>query len=659
MIAGQPLTIETAAAPRAIQSGVAELARQATAWFVAAALTIYLGLSGGGYDIVVRSELGLVIWWLVLLGILIGILPRARIERPGWLALGLLTAFLLWNWIGLSWSKSHELTLASVCQISTYLGTLILGLCTVTRQTARPLLGGLAFGITLVCGLAVLSKLEPSLFPADGAASFYATPRLSYPFDYADGVGEFAALGIPLLLYAATSCRTIAARALAAAGLPLVLLCLALTVSRGGMLAAVIGVIAFVVLMPDRIPRLSTLAITALGIAVLMAALLHRAGLRDAISVAPAAERHSMLEFLVVVLVATAAAQAVVALLGRRLQRPRWLQVSRKQGRGISLGICGAVAVVVVVVIAGGSVGQMWHDFKQLNPSSHSNQYFRLLSLAGSHRYQYWQVAFKAFESAPLLGIGPGMFRFYWAQHQTIGEYVQNAHSLWFETLAETGLVGFLLVAGFFGSVVFGGIRRLLRDADAERRALVAAAVAGVAAFCGAAGFDWVWQIGVVPIVAMLLVAVTVAGLREPALPAASGPQARSAPIRRLSLAAACLPAIVVIVIPLASTIAVRKSEAAARTGHTTAALADANIAAKIEPGAASPRLQQALLLEQMGYVANARTAIVAALAREPDNAQLWLVASRIATEDGAARRALADYRRAKQLDPTNTIFGG
>ena len=659
MMAAKPLTIESAAAPTATQSGVAGLTQQAAAWLFAAALTIYLGLSGGGYDLVVRSELGLVIWWLVLLGVLIGLLPRAQIERAGWLALGLLTAFLLWSWIGLAWSNSHELTLDSVCEVSTYLGTLLLGLCIVTRQTARPLLGGLAFGITVVCGLAVLSKLEPSLFPADSAASFYASPRLSYPFDYADGVGEFAALGIPLLLYAATTCRTVAARALAAAGLPLVLLCLALTVSRGGMLAAAIGVIAFVALMPDRIPRLSTLVIAAVGIAVLMAALLHRAALRDEIRAAPAAERHSMLALLVVVVVATAAAQAAVALLGRRLQRPRWLQVSRKRGRAIGFGVCGALALVVVVAIAGGTVGQMWHDFKQLNPSTHSNQYFRLLSLAGSHRYQYWQVAFKAFESAPLIGIGPGMFRFYWAQHQTIGEYVQNAHSLWFETLAEAGLVGLLLIAGFFGSVVFGGIRRLLRDADTERRALLAAAVAGVAAFCGAAGFDWVWQIGVVPMVAMLLVAVGVSGLREPPLPAASGPQARPALIRRLVLAAACLPAIAVIVIPLASTIAVRNSEAAAHSGRTSVALNDANIAAKIEPGAASPRLQQALLLEQMGYVASARTAILAALAREPDNAQLWLAASRIATENGAARRALADYRRAQQLDPTNTIFGG
>src|SRR6185437_14463213 len=112
----------------------------------------------------------------------------------------------------------------------------------------------------------------------------------SYPFDYSDGVGEFAALGLPLLLYAASGARTLLARVLAQAGLPVVLLCLAMTVSRGGIFAAIVGVIAFYALAPDRIPRLVAGAIAAAGIAVLMFALLHREALRDSLGIAPAAE---------------------------------------------------------------------------------------------------------------------------------------------------------------------------------------------------------------------------------------------------------------------------------------------------------------------------------------------------------------------------------
>jgi len=58
------------------------------------------------------------------------------------------------------------------------------------RDTGRALLYGVAAGIALVCALAVLSKLLPSLYPTDPTAHYYATARLRYPFDYSDGVAS-------------------------------------------------------------------------------------------------------------------------------------------------------------------------------------------------------------------------------------------------------------------------------------------------------------------------------------------------------------------------------------------------------------------------------------------------------------------------------------
>src|SRR5436853_7741222 len=101
-----------------------------------------------------------------------------------------------------------------------------------TRVGTRGIVLGLASAIAFVSALAVLSRLVPSWFPADSTANLYATSRLRYPFDYSDGVGEFAALGLPLLLFAATEARTLAGRAVGAAALPVVVLCLAMTVSR-------------------------------------------------------------------------------------------------------------------------------------------------------------------------------------------------------------------------------------------------------------------------------------------------------------------------------------------------------------------------------------------------------------------------------------------
>jgi hypothetical protein len=629
-------------------------------WGAAALLSVYLGLSGGGYDILVRSEIGLLVWWFVLLGVLVGVLPRARVSAVGWIAVGLLAGFLIWTWIGLSWTSSHELTLDDLCMLSTYLGVLLLGLCALTLGSARTLINGLACGVAAVSAIAIMSKLAPSLFPADTGSTFYNTARLGYPFDYADGVGEYAALGLPLVLYMATNGRSLVGRAVATGALMPILLCLAMTVSRGGILAAFVGVIAFFALVPDRIPRLPTFVIAAGGIAVLMVGLLHRAALRDSTAVAPAAERHSMLALICVVVVATVLVQALALLVMRRVARPAWLHVSRRGAQLFTGAIVAAVIAVVIVGFASGTVSHGWHDFKLWQPQAHSNQYLRLVSLAGSHRYQYWQVAWKAFTSSPVHGIGPGTFQFYWFQHTTHAEYIQNAHSLWFETLAETGIIGGLLIVGFFGVAVIGGIARCLRAA-ATHRALIATATAGVIAFCAAASFDWIWQIGVVPMVAMLLVAVTV--MPESARvwqPGASGRRASYRAGRllglRLALGVGSVLAVILIAIPLASTVAVRASQAAVAKGELAKALTDANTAHAIEPGAASPYLQRALVLESANDISGASAAIGAALAREPTDYKLWIIALRLATEADHPRQALADYQNAHALYPTSII---
>jgi hypothetical protein len=637
--------------------------RRSLAWGLAVLLSVYLGLSGGGYDIVVRSEVGLVIWWFVLLGALVGALPHARIPRAGWIAAALLAGFLIWTWIGLSWSDSHELTLDDVCRVSTYLGVFLLGLCVLTPETTRPLVNGLGCGIAIVSAAAVLSKLAPGLFPASAQGnSFYATGRLGYPFGYPDGVGEYAALGLPLVLYTATSARTLVGRALGAAALQPLLLCLAMTVSRGGIVAALVGVVAFIALAPDRIPRLPTFAITAVGIAALMLALLHRPAVRDSLAAAPAGQRHSMLMILVVVVAVAALAQAVVVIAARRVERPRWLHVSRRGAQAVTAAIVLLVVIVVIVGIASGATGKLWHDFKLWNPPTNSNEYFRLFSVAGSHRYQYWQVAWKAFTGSPLHGIGSGTFQYYWNAHAgRFAEKIVNAHSLWFETLAETGIVGWLLLAGFFALVAIGGAVRTLRAAGGERT-LLATSTAGIVAFCAAASFDWIWQIGVVPIVAMLLAAVTFAARHHPAgQPAASKPRASSALRRwlrpRLLLVPAALLAMVVIAIPLASTVAFRSSQNAVRSGHLQQALADARTAQAIEPGASSPYMQEALVLEQANDISAAAVAIRQAIAHAPNNFLLWLLADPIAVAQDHPGAALFDYQRARALFPNFPVL--
>jgi hypothetical protein len=621
-------------------------------WLLGFGPATYLALSGGGYDVVVRSEVGIAVCWLVLLGMLAGLLPRARMPLAGWTAALLLGAFLAWTWIAVNWSGSREQTLDEAGRVAGYVGVLLLGLSVVTRETVRSLLSGLACAITLVSALAVLSRLQPAWFPADSAANFYATSRLSYPFDYSDGVGEFAALGLPLLLFLASDARTIAGRALAAAGIPAVGLCLALTVSRGGMLAAAAGLIVFFALAPDRLPRLATALAAAGGVTVAMVALLHRAGVRNAFLLpAPAGQRHSMLLVLVLVCVGVGLVQTGISLAVLRGRRPRRLVVSPRQARAFAAVLGLGVVAAVIVAVASGADHRLWEQFKQPNPPS-GDKYLRLLSVAGSHRYQYWQAAIAAFHTSPWKGIGPGTFQFYWAQHNSLSEYVLNAHSLYIETLAELGIIGVALIGGLFAFVLADGVVRVRRSTPALALP-IATAVASFAGFCAAAAFDWVWQIGVMPLIAMLLVAAALCGVRSPE-PIGPG---RGRPRTRAALALGCVISLWAIAVPLAMTDAVRSSQAAVRRGDYRAALSDASTAQRLEPSAASPRLQQALILERLGDIGGASRAIGQAQSREKSNWRLWLVGSQIATESDRPRLALAEYRRARALDPTSPIF--
>jgi hypothetical protein len=669
-------------------------------WLATFALVTYLALSGGGYDIVARSQIGLLLWWFVLLGVIVGVLPRRPLSRGTWAAFGLLAGFAAWSWIATSWSGSEELTSAEVARVFTYLGVLVLGACVLTRKSAPAMLNGLTCAIAFVSALAVLSRLAPSLFPGNPTSSFYAVARLSYPFDYADGVGEFAALGLPLLLWASSGARTLLGRAAAAAGLPLVLFCLALTVSRGGILAAAVGVAMFVALAPDRLPKLATIALAAVATAVLMAALLTRHALfHEYLASAPSSQRASMGLILVLVLAVTAFLHGALQVATRRISRPRWLRISRRGAQVIAAAIAALAAALVIVAFAGGVVHHLWDQFKQPNPpATAGGEYLRLLSVAGSHRYQYWQAAISAFDTAPWKGIGPGTYQFWWAAHNTLSEFVRNAHSLWIETLAETGIIGAALIFSFFLFSLIAGSVRALR-AEAGLRLQITAAVAGVGAFCAAAAFDWVWQIGVMPMIAMLLVAIAVsadseaAPADEPASALASAhersaengpaeprsaengpaePHFEAAPTGHVAVAArpphwrtrivvglGALVSLWAILVPLSTTVAGRASQSAAVRGDLRAALSDAADAQQIDPDAASPRLQRALVLEQLGDVSGASQAIAAAVSREPANWALWLVASRIATEADMPRVALADYRRARALNPTSPIFRG
>ncbi len=239
-----------------------------------------------------------------------------------------------------------------------------------------------------------------------------------------------------------------------------------------------------------------------------------------------------------------------------------------------------------------------WTDFKSTKGTSLTNLPSRFGSVSGNGRYQYWRVGVKAVSGHELDGWGPGTYQLVWLPHATpVGGYVVNAHSLYVETLSDLGIVGLALLIGFLALAVSAAIWAVVRSSD-ETRTRAAGAAAALLAFTVSAAFDWVWQLPVLPAAFMLIAAAVLAPVSMPISIRAISGETRAEPtsggprrwVVRGGLVLAAIACLVAISVPLATTSDVRKSQTAVAAGDNAVALKDANSAAKIEPGAASPQ---------------------------------------------------------------------
>jgi tetratricopeptide (TPR) repeat protein len=618
-------------------------------------LVFYLAMKGGGYDAVVRSQVGIAVWWIVLLGAAVGALPVSRLSRPAWVMFGLLGAFCAWTALSIGWSESSERSTVELARVGVYLGVFALALIAQGRDGLRRAVYSIAAAITVVAGLALLSRLHPAWFPDNGPAeTLGARSRLAYPLNYWNGLAALMAIGVPLLLWIAASARHIATRALAAAALPVICLTGFYTLSRGGALELTVALVVLLALHPRRLALLPTLAVAGLGSALTIAAATERDALADGFAGhAAAAQADEMVAIVLVSAVAVGLLQAAIALAARYQLGPR-PRVSRSTA--VAATIAAALVALVVAVAAGlpGGLSDRWQEFKDPNAGARTATAQRFESASGNGRYQYWQSALDANASEPLTGIGPGTFEYWWSREGTIPGFVRDAHSLYLETLAELGVVGLLLVSGLIVFVLASGVVRALR-ADPDHRALLAASTAACFAFATAAAIDWVWELAVLPVVFLLLSAGIVAW-SEAAKNRERTPSAGSV-LPRVVLAVVAIAAVVGIAIPLASTSSVRASQDSANNAQLDTALAKAQTAHHIQPYAATPSLQTALVFEVAGDLDGAATAATQATEDEPTNWRTWLVLSRLEAERGNVIKSIAAYRKARSLNPRSVLF--
>jgi hypothetical protein len=624
-------------------------------WAVVVAVGLFaLAYENGGYGIRERSIAGVALWWAALLGVGLGLVPLSRFSRRVCLVAGVFGAFALWTLVSAFWAPSAEAAFAEFDRNSLYFALFVVVVSAGGRANVGWWADGLRAGIVAVAVVALISRLFPHVFSVRDISSVLpnASARLSFPVGYWNALAVLAALAVPLSLAAAAASTSSARRALAVAPVPWLVSVIVFASSRGGVLALLIGASVLLAASSARWRTSAVGATAAAGSVVAVVVLRMHRTLLDGPLGSSVAEHQGRI--VAAELIAVALATAVVLEGLTRLWRGR-----AAPSRSIGIVLLAVVSVAVAVALAASDPVRRFDDFRRIPTANQTSPSFataHLTSGSGSGRWQFWSAAVDEWRSAPLIGRGAGSYQSWWAAHASFTYTLKNAHSLYLETLAELGVVGLFLLLGAFAAGLAGG-GRALRRTMGEDRETMAALYAVFPAFAVCAGIDWLWQVPVVTVVGVVSFAlVTSAGGDPVDVPTRRGPGwARlAAALGALLLAWAAIAAEVV---PWLSQARIADSQADARAGDLRAAAAAAADARSIQPWAASPCLQLALVAEARRDYGAAVRWIHRAADRNVDDWATWYVASRIEREAGNPAAAAAAYERARSLDIRSPLF--
>ncbi len=304
----------------------------------------------------------------------------------------------------------------------------------------------------------------------------------------------------------------------------------------------------------------------------------------------------------------------------------------------VTVAVVAAALVALALVRLGGPAGAV-HEFSHAGPTVKAGKGSRLLSLSGSSRAQYWDVAWRDVEAHPWLGSGSGSFQRHWLRSRPADLPVLDAHSLYLETLAEVGPIGLGLLAALLALPIAAAV-------VARRQPLAAPALAGYAAYLVHAAQDWDWELPAVTLAAMVCaVALLVLAAREqrPAL---------AAPVRTAGLLATILLALVALG-ALAGNATLAGASSSLDADDAPRALRDARWAKSLVPWSPEPwRLHgEALLLQ--GDVDGARHDFMRALREDSSDWDSWVDLTLVT--HGEERRQAAE--QARRLNPLEQVL--
>lgn len=445
---------------------------------VAYAAAIGLAFFSGGFFDDARLVAGIVVWLAVAFVMAFGERPLPR-SRTAWLAIGALAALAAWTLISLAWAPLAGRVEDDAQRLALYLGFSLLALFACSDARSRRWLEPLLLaGLVAICLEGLSERLLPSLFQLDRSQT--AAGRLEQPLTYWNGLGMVAAwawlLGARI---AGDGTRSHPLRAVAAASTPLTGLALYLTFSRAGIAAAAAGAVVLLAFAPNGRQQLRALAaaVAAATLASLLANELPTVRSATPGMVGDPGDGALMLG----ALLALGGATALIGVSPRSTGASERLRLPVGRGVAVLAGTGLALTAAAVAVALSDVRPNAQSPVRGANPQ-------RLGSI-DTNRYTYWRVAVEMAAREPVRGEGSGSFAAVWRARDNRPDRASDAHSLYLETLAELGIVGFAALASFIGALLLGGAGALRRHP-----AVAVGPTALLVAWLVHAAVDWDWE---------------------------------------------------------------------------------------------------------------------------------------------------------------------
>ncbi len=633
-----------------------------------ALIFLILALDYGGFPTDATAAVAIGAWWILVFGLVLGLLPRERIDKAGVAAILLLLGLAVLTTSSIGWAPDQGRAFSKTVQFAGLFGLFTLVLFSSRRGSAREWAAGIVTGLFLVVLLAALGRFFPGLGDDTQLTRDLAGTegRLSWPLGYWNAMGGLSGMTAVGLLWFSANGLSSKVRAISLAGIPVVILVLFLTSSRGGFLALAAGAILAIGLGPGRRLMAGGLAVAVGGGLALSFLATRMPALLKAEDV-PQAGTDGLLLLGATVVVALAIGLGCF-LLDSKIQN---IGPFKPKVWKYALGLLGIIAVLVAL-----NPGQRVEDFAALpgeqQTTGANTTTDHLLSTQGSGRAQVWEPAIGAFKDEPVLGVGTGGFETYYLTNREVGWIAKHSHSLILQVGAELGAVGLLLLLGFLATAIFVGFSKWRegRAAASVRLASVAeeeghgpwqsiSLFAGIAV-AGAVSMsvDWSAEFPVVSGGVLACLALVIGPATEPA---------RQVPVEGSPTAWERLLVAVLIPVGLLSLwggitslrveTELDASRVAVSDGDLELARSKASEAIDILPMAGAPRIQLALVEELDGNHRAALVAVDRGIERDPEKSANYLLKARILLRLGREQAAGRAFRQARTLNPNDPIF--